>query len=221
VVFLVAEPLRRRSHAVALSAVAWLAVGLVAGATRPAPGDLRCTFLAVGHGSCVVLETPDGRTLVYDAGAMAGPEVTRRQIAPFLWHRGIRRIDELILSHADLDHFNGVPDLLERFAVGSVLLTPSFADRDSPGALYTLEALKRRKIPGRVVHAGNRLTAGEVTLDVLHPPPKGPDGPENVRSLVLLVRHEANRLLLTGDLEGAGLDRVLEGPPLPVDVFTS
>jgi competence protein ComEC len=150
---------------------------------------------------------------------MAGPEVTRRQIAPFLWHRGIRRIDELILSHADLDHFNGVPDLLERFAVGGVLLTPSFAGRDSPGVRYTLEALARRKIPQRIVRAGDRLTAGDVTLDVLHPPPKGPDGPENVRSLVLLVRHETNRLLLTGDLEGAGLDRVLGGPPVAVDVL--
>ena len=41
-----------------------------------------------------------------------------RSIAPFLWSRGIRRIDDLILSHADLDHFNGVKDLAERFAIG-------------------------------------------------------------------------------------------------------
>ena len=74
--------------------------------------------LPVGHGGCTVLETPDGRTLLYDAGALAGPEVTRRQIAPFLWSRGIRRIDEVILSHADLDHFNGLPSLLDRFAIG-------------------------------------------------------------------------------------------------------
>ena len=59
-------------------------------AGRRGPGasdELRCTFLAVGHGGAIVLETPDGRTLLYDAGAMGGPEVTQRHIAPFLWSR--------------------------------------------------------------------------------------------------------------------------------------
>src|SRR5882762_3957543 len=79
-------------------ASAWLLVGLV-GAASPLDNDeLRCTFLAVGHGGCTVLETPDGRVLLYDAGSMSGPDVARRQIAPFLWSRGIRRIDEVFLS---------------------------------------------------------------------------------------------------------------------------
>jgi competence protein ComEC len=61
---------------------------------------MRCTFLAVGHGGCTVIETPDGRTLLYDAGAITGPDVTRRIIAPYLWSRGIRRIDEVFLSQS-------------------------------------------------------------------------------------------------------------------------
>jgi len=76
---------------------------------------------------------PDGRTCLYDAGAIAGPDVTRRQIAPFLWSRGIRRIDEVLLSHADLDHFNGLAALLERFAVGQVTCTPSFDKKTTAG----------------------------------------------------------------------------------------
>jgi len=39
---------------------------------KPAPDELRVTFVAVGHGGCTVLETPDGRVLLYDAGAMGG-----------------------------------------------------------------------------------------------------------------------------------------------------
>ncbi len=81
---------------------------------------MRCTFLAVGHGGCTVLEAPDGRTLLYDAGALGGPEGDRPPNLAFLWHRGISRIDEVFLSHADLDHFNGLPALLDRFAVGQV-----------------------------------------------------------------------------------------------------
>jgi competence protein ComEC len=194
-------------------------VGLVALTYRPTPDGLRVTFLAVGHGGCTVLELPDGRVLVYDAGALAGPDVTRRQIAPFLWHRGVRRIDEVFLSHADLDHFNGLPSLLDRFGVGQVTLTPSFAAKPTPGVREAVAAIERAGVRTRVVTAGDRLTAGAVTFDVLHPPAVGPDGNENARSLVLLVRHAGHSLLLTGDLEGAGLDRVLGLPPQPVDVL--
>jgi competence protein ComEC len=54
---------------------------------------------------------------------------------------------------------------------------------------------------------------------VLHPPADGPPGKENNRSLVLLLTHEGHSLLLTGDLEGPGLQRVLEMPPMPIDVL--
>lgn len=199
--------------------VAWFCVGLLSGSIRPSSDALRCTFLAVGHGGCTVLETPDGRTLLYDAGALAGPDVTRLRIAPFLWHRGIRRLDEVFLSHADLDHFNGLPALLERFVVGQVTCTPSFAEKTTPGVRETLAAIERHAIPTRVVHAGDRLSAGEVEIEVLHPPARGPEGTENARSLVLLVRHAGHSLLLTGDLEGPGMERVLALPPLSVDIL--
>jgi competence protein ComEC len=212
-------PLRRRWRWGLTAGLGWLCVGLLAGAARLPADELRCTFLAVGHGGCTVLETPDGRTLLYDAGSLAGPDVARRQIAPFLWSRGVRRVDEVILSHADLDHFNGLVELLDRFAVGQVTCTPTFADKDTPGVRHTLAVLQRRGIPVRIAKAGDRLTAGAVTLDVLHPPARGPDGNENARSLVLQVRHAGHTLLLTGDLEGPGLARVLGLPRRPVDVL--
>lgn len=213
------KPLRQRWRWAAGAGTTWLVVGLLWLTVRPRTEELRCTFLAVGHGGCTVLETPDGRVLLYDAGAMTGPDVTRRQIAPFLWHRGIQRIDEVFLSHADLDHFNGLTLLLERFAVGQVSCTPSFAQKNIPGVAVTLAALERHGVPVRILRAGDGLAAGTVTLEVLHPPSTGPDGNENARSLVLLVRHAGHTLLLTGDLEGQGLQRVLGLPAQPVDVL--
>jgi competence protein ComEC len=197
----------------------WLALGVTLQLLPHRPGELRCTFVAVGHGGCTVIETPTGRVLVYDAGAATGPDVTRRHIAPFLWSRGIRRIDDLILSHADLDHFNGVPQLAERFAIGRVLTTPTFAQRDLPGVQKTLGDLESRGLPITEVQAGYRFDEGDVLFEVLHPPAAGPPGKENVRSLVLLVRHGDWSMLLTGDLEDAGLRQLLELKPTKVDVL--
>ena len=166
--------MRRRWRWGAAAGLGWLCVGLLCGAARLPSDELRCTFLAVGHGGCTVLETPDGRTLLYDAGALGGPDVTRRQIAPFLWYRGIHRIDEVFLSHADLDHFNGLPELLDRFAVGQVTCTPTFADKNTEGVRETLEVLREHGVPIRIVKAGDELKAGDVRLEVLHPPAVGP-----------------------------------------------
>jgi competence protein ComEC len=210
-----------RRHALPALALmlGWLGLGVVLLLAPHRPGEFRCAFLAVGHGGCAVIETPGGRVLLYDAGSIAGPDLTRRHIAPYLWSRGIRRIDEVILSHAGLDHFNGIPDLVDRFAVGRITCTPTFAQRDLHAVRVALAAVERRGIPTRVVSAGDRWEADGLALEVLHPPADGPDGKENVRSLVLLLRHGGLSILLTGDLEEAGLTRVLAQPPRQVDVM--
>jgi competence protein ComEC len=187
----------------------WACVGLIAaGPMRSAGDELRVAFLAVGHGGCAVLETPDGRVFLYDAGALSGPEVAGRQIAPYLWSRGIARIDEVFISHADLDHYNGLPELVDMFHVGQVSCTPSFMKSDEPGVRLVLAKLAAARVPVRIVRAGMMLDVGGVSAEVLHPPEDGPTGVENARSLVLLLRYHGQSLLLTGDLEEPGLSQV-------------
>ena len=197
----------------------WVVFGLTLGLQPRTSDELRVTFLAVGHGGCVVIETPDGRVLLYDTGTTAGPDAIRRVVAPYLWSRGINRIDEVFLSHADLDHFNGLLELMKRFPVGRVTMTPTFPDKESPGVGAVLTALERNNVPRRTVVADERFTAGDVSFEVLHPPSCGPEGNENTRSLVLLMRHAGHTFLLTGDLEGEGQSLVIGRPISPVDVM--
>lgn len=204
-----------------IAIVIWTFIGLAASYRSRSSDELRVTFLAVGHGGCVVIETPDGRVILYDAGTTTGPDAVRRSIAPYLWSRGVTRVDEVFLSHADLDHFNGMPELLRRFPVGRVTLTPSFADKSTPGVAAALAALDQRGIPRRIAVVGERFEAGAVTFDVLHPPMEGPGRPEdeNPRSMVILVRYHDHSILLTGDLEVLGQAMVVERPIPPVDVM--
>jgi competence protein ComEC len=112
-----------------------------------------------------------------------------------------------------------LPQLLDRFAVGQVTRTRTFADKKAPGAEFVVSELDRRGVAVRVATAGDVFTAGPVTLEVLHPPAEGVPGNENARSLVLAVRHAGHTILLTGDLEGEGMRRVLALPPVRCQVL--
>lgn len=200
--------------------VAWLL--LVIPFTQPdVPHGLRMTVLAVGHGTAVVIETPTGKCLVYDAGSLAGPDIALRHLSHYLWYRQRTKIDEVLLSHADLDHFNGLPDLVDRFRMGIVRMTPTFAQKPDRGTQATMKHLEQRNVHLSVIRRGMDFIDGALQIEVLHPPAMGPAGTENARSLVLLLSYEGRRILLTGDLEEPGLSQVMELPLSPVDVLVS
>ena len=127
-------PPRRGRTLIAL----WLVIGLwgtgvPTGIRRVAGWEpLRVSFVAVGHGTSVLIELPGGKTLLYDAGRVGNPETAALPIAAVLWSRGISRIDALIVSHADVDHFNAVPGLLNRFSIETVVVSPMMFHRMSP-----------------------------------------------------------------------------------------
>lgn len=108
---------------------------------------------------------------------------------------------------------------MRRFPVGQVTFTPSFAEKPAAGVAAVLAALDRHKVPRRIAAAGDRFTAGEVEIEVLHPPESGPAGTENERSLVLHVRHAGHAVLLTGDLEKSGTGLLLAREPRKADVL--
>ena len=162
--------------------------------------------------SCFTL--PDGQTLLYDCGRLGDPTVGRRIIAPALWARGVNRIDTVFLSHADQDHYDGLPDLLDRFPITEVRLPPGFAGANNPLAVELIDQLRKRGVPVRPITAPARWEQAGVQFTVWHPPDGWhPETSDNSRSLVLDVAFAGHHLLLTGDLEQPGLDQVVASPP--------
>ncbi len=219
---------------------AWTLAGLTPALLRSDhSGRLDVAFVALGHGACVVLELPGGATVLYDAGNLTSPEQGVRTIASYLWAEGIETLDAIILSHADIDHYNAVPGLLERFRVGTVVVGPTmFAAGDDPGmpndtsvapgaaaeslAVAKLRmAIDRAGATSRTVSQGDRIViAGEeAEIRVRHPPAEGVAGSDNANSLVLEIVHAGRRILLPGDLEPPGLEELLMAPPTPCDVL--
>jgi competence protein ComEC len=203
----------------------WSALGLAGCWPAPDAHSLRCTLLAVGHGEAVVVELPTGRTLLYDAGRFSSPHGAAQSTAGFLWSRGITHLDAVVLSHGDVDHYNGLPGLLDQFSVGVVYVSPVMqaemdASREGAGLRVLRDAIRAAGVPLRQIWAGDRLAAGpDCTIDVLHPPRRGIEGSNNANCICLAIEYFGRRVLLTGDLEPPGLGAVLADPPTHYDVL--
>ncbi len=204
---------------------AWILVGLVPFMTRGwIRSGLDCTVVAVGHGECVLLQAPGGETLLYDAGGIGSPEYATQSIASVLWDRGIMHIDGIVISHSDIDHYNAVPGLLERFGVGTVYVSPvmfrSTDDATDSGPKVLLDAIHRAGVPIREIWSDDRLHVGsDVTIDVLHPSRKGVIGSDNANSITLGVEYAGCRILLPGDLESPGIDDVMAEAPYDCNIL--
>jgi competence protein ComEC len=198
----------------------WVAVGLGA-ATWPHNRDrLDCTFLSMGHGCAVLLELPSGQAILYDAGRFDAPALGSRTIAECLWHHGMTRLDAVVLSHPDLDHYNALPGLLEKFSVRAVYVSSLMFEKQNQAVVALRKALDRHGIAVREVRAGDRLRTGSgSTIEVLHPPRFGVIGSDNANSVVLAVDYGGHEILLPGDLESPGLDDVLAEEPRRCDVL--
>jgi len=134
-------------------------------------------------------------------------------VAPFLWSEGIRRIDNVTLTHAHPDHVGGAPFLLRHFDVREVWEGPAPLQ---DGGYRELEAALRGAVARRSVDRGVAETWDQVELTVLGPaggPP--PRRTRNDDSLVMRVAFGRVSFLLTGDVEGAAEAGL---PRAPVDV---
>ncbi len=211
-----------RQKAVVGGLAAWMVLGLAIGFVPRSPDGMACRFLAVGHGLSALIELPDGKTLLYDAGSQGDPERAARIVKNELRRRGRRRIDAVLISHADADHCNGLPELLKEVAIGTVLIGPRFAENEFPLPRTIVESCAEKKIPVRTLTKGDEVTlCPDVTIQLLHPAQEFETDKDNAMSLVAAIEYRGRRVLLTGDLEGEGLADVLSLPAWDCDVLLS
>lgn len=186
---------------------------------RRSERPLRCTFLSVGHGTSVVIEMPDGRVVLYDSGRMGLPQPGERIVSSYLWHRQINHIDAIIVSHADADHYNIIPELLNRFSVGQVFVSHVMFNRQSTGTSILRQSITDANVPMHHLMADDELMLGRVRVCVLHPLAEGVNGNDNSNSIVLAIEHGGQSILLPGDLEARGLDQVMAEMPRDTTVL--
>jgi competence protein ComEC len=192
--------------AVALALVGWAAVP---GAGPPA--GLEVTFLDVGQGDAAIIRTPEGGTILVDAGE--DPD----EVATDLARLGVRRLDLVVASHGHADHVGGFPAVLARHPVG-LLLEPG-CPADSPVYATLADAVEDEGVPVRHPRGGAAFWVGSLRVEVLGPDACSPDSP-NDDSVVIRASYGGDSILFPGDAEVAAQEDLLEdGDPVAVDIL--
>ncbi|HQF12589.1 MAG TPA: ComEC/Rec2 family competence protein, partial [Thermogutta sp.] len=201
----------------------WLLCGalFLAWPRKASPHEFRFTLLSVGHGLASVLELPNGEVWVYDVGSFGNHRRPARVLAGYLWSRGYRRIDTVILSHADLDHFNGLPLLVDYFSVKKIVVSPQMFCRSEPALEELRRLVTTSRIPCETVRSGRFWDSRGCRLEIIHPPLGFSAPDDNAHSLVVVVDYAGRRILLPGDLEGQGTRTMLSTPQLTVDALVA
>ncbi len=173
------------------------------------PGKLEVSVLDVGQGDAIFIAFPNGTTMLVDGGGLPGAAYIRSRrpgidvgedvVSPYLWSRGLKRLDVIALTHGHQDHLAGLKTVLQNFKVGELWI-----GRDIDAGSFQSLIQEARVLGVRVVHhqRGEQINFGGVSTNVLWPDNlSARKTAQNDDSLVLQLRDGNETILLTGDIE--------------------
>jgi competence protein ComEC len=210
------DRIRRHAHLLGFCAAFMLALLLWQQVQAGAP-YLEVHVLDVGQGDAVLIEFPDGVQVLVDGG----PDATVLHELSAVMGPFDRTIDVVIATHADADHIGGLPDVLHRYEVGTVVDSGGLKD----SALFHVWADTVAAEGAEVLFADavRELTMGGGSLMLLWPQESVAGRPltsPNEYSVVAELRYGAFSMLLTGDIERWAESRIVQSGVLSdVDVL--
>ena len=167
------------------------------------------SFLDVGQGDCALIRTGAGKWIMIDAGGAASSY--EKVILPYMRYRHIGEIEYLIVTHAHSDHYCAALKLYKNAKISIKTLCYSSGREKGDRDFKKLLAAAHDK---NMIFAGDTISSGGVTIDVLWPPGDGPGKipPQDVNasSIAAAVNVNGRSFLFCGDITSAAEEEILE-----------
>jgi len=149
---------------IAAFTIAVLACALVLWPPRPVRNDLRITFMDVGQGDAILIQTPRGHAIMIDTGgrleqsesddgASVAESVGEKVVVPFLIRQGIHHVDAILLTHPHGDHVGGIAPILR--ALGADVFFDGGQEYGGRAYHDALDEAKKRHVRMVAPHAGD------------------------------------------------------------------
>jgi competence protein ComEC len=167
----------------------------------PVSKELKVTFIDVGQGDSILVEFPGKKKMLVDGGGLPSNDfnIGERVVSPFLWKKGIKTVDFMVLTHAHPDHMNGFLSVVENFKIREFWESLSPVENTSYSQLQ--QNLNRSTVSRRIFR-GQTFNFDGVTIDILHPQEREPRvlSIDNDQSAVLRLTYGRTSFLLAADI---------------------
>ncbi len=177
----------------------FIVAGLLYG-VRLAPNQLRVDFVALGQGDCILVRTPNDRSILIDGGPKPSASSTRQytQLEEFLLAQGVNHLDAIVLTHPQSDHIGALPQVVRRFSVTTVFEGATGGEITSYREL--IDAIEERGVQRQSVSQGDSFKIDGVIFWALSPADRQTESDVNEQSLVLWMRWKKFDAVFTGDI---------------------
>lgn len=164
--------------------------------------SVKVTFLDVGQGDAIHIETPGGYHLLIDAGRWSPLSNSGdRTLIPYFRYHGITRLDTVILTHPHADHIGGMPALMHEMQIGRIY--QSDATHNSLLYRQIQRLAEELEIPVFLPVAGDIIESDPALRLFVVGPETGPfrDRNPNNRSVAIKMVYGETSFFFTGDAE--------------------
>lgn len=175
--------------------------------------QLKVTFLDVGQADCIIVQSPNGKNMIIDAGNNEDSST----VVDYIKKLKIQKFDYVIGTHPDEDHIGSLDNVINDFSIGKIYMpkitktTKTFED--------VVDVIKKKELKVTAPVAGSTFKLGETTCTILAPNSSNYDETNNY-SIVLKLTYKKNSFLFTGDAEDISEKEMLsKGYDLKADVI--